>query len=169
MLLAKAVTAGRTRGSPPAFLGALPADFSGYKQDTRQVSFLRSYLVLNSIYFLSTKDILNLGLKTAGATASYRAAGGGEPKSTRLVEIRYESPSSAQAALRSFVQSYLPEHKCKAKDPSTGACAVEDGWVGYRVVGRTVVLAFQLPSEQTARLCLDKAAAQLQNWEKSHE
>jgi len=174
MQLGKAVTAGRARGSPPAFLRALPADFSGYQLNTRQLSYFRSYLVLNSLYFLSTQNILKLDLKTEVATASYGAGG----KKAQLLEVRYPTPASALAAFRSFMQSYLPEHKCQASgkpgtrsavQPETGTCLVEDGWVGYRVVGRTLVLAFQLPSEETARLCVDTATEQLQNWEKSHE
>ncbi len=178
MQLGEAVTAARTQTSPPAFLGALPTEFGGYQLNRGQASFLRSYLVLNSLYFLSTQNILKLDLKTEAVIASYRTSGPDQPNSARLLEIRYDSPGSALAALRGFMQSYLPEHKCTGKDktgsrpggqPATGTCLVEDGWVGYRAVGRTLILAFQLPSEQTARLCLDKAAEQLQNWEKSHE
>lgn len=177
MELAGAVTKGRTLGSRPAFIDALPSEFSGYQLNHSQVSYFRSYLVLNSIYFLSTQNILNLDLKTEAIVALYRRIGADTPNSARLLEIRYETPGLALAAYRSFMQSYLPEHKCQtAAKPSggsggqpDGACLVEDGWIGYRVVGRNLVLAFQFPSEQVARLCLDEAAEQLNNWEKSHE
>jgi hypothetical protein len=173
----------------------LPAQFAGYKLHSSHVSYFRSYLVLNSIYFLSTQNILKLDLKTEAIIASYRSSGADQPKSARLLEIRYEAPRSAVAAFRSFVQSYLPERNCQAQQsrerpapkaqatghpvqlpqigsgapPQAGICLVEDGWVGYRLAGRTLVLAFQLPSEEVARLCLDEAAEQLNNWEKSHD
>jgi hypothetical protein len=168
MQLGKAVTAGRARGPVPAFLRALPAEFSGYRLNTRQVSYFRSHLVLNSLYFLSTQNILKLNLRAEAVTAAYRTADAGQPKSARLLEIRYDTPGSARAAFRSFMQSYLPEHKCTGAVEG-GTCQIEDGWAGYRLVGRTLVLAFQLPSEQTARLCLDDTIRQLQDWEKSHD
>ena len=178
MQLGKAVTAGRVQASEPAFLHALPAGFPGYRLNNREASYFRSYLVLNSIYFLGTQNILKLNLKTQAVIASYRSAGRDQPKSVRLLEIRYDTPGSALAAFRSFLQSYLPEHKCKASgkpasgpgaQPEAGTCQVEDGWVGYRVVGRTLVLGFQFPSEQIARVCVDNATEQLENWEKNHE
>lgn len=178
MQLGKAVTAGRVQASEPAFLHALPAGFPGYRLNNREASYFRSYLVLNSIYFLGTQNILKLNLKTQAVIASYRSAGRDQPKSVRLLEIRYDTPGSALAAFRSFLQSYLPEHKCKASGkpasgpgapPEAGTCQVEDGWVGYRVVGRTLVLGFQFPSEQIVRVCVDNATEQLENWEKNHE
>jgi len=176
--LGSAVTKGRAQTAEPAFLKILPSEIAGYQLNGKQVSYFRSYLVLNSIYFVSTQNLLKLDLKTEAATASYRSAGAEQPKSVRLLEIRYDAPGSAAAALRSFLQSYLPEHNCKGSGKpaggsgagaGTGTCLVEDGWVGYRAVGRTVILGFQLPSEQAALLCLDQATEQLKNWEKSHE
>jgi len=172
MQLGKSVTAGRAQSPVPSFIRSLPAEFAGYQLDSRQVTYFRSYLVLNSVYFLSTQNILKLDLKTEAVMASYRSTGVDQPKSGRLLVVRYETPARALAASHSFMESYLPEHKCKASGPgtpATGACLVEDGWVGYRVIGRNLVLAFQLPSEQIARLSLDKSAEQLHNWEKSHE
>ncbi len=175
MQLGKAVTAGRIQTPEPAFLHVLPAGFPRYQLNSREVSYFRSHLILNSIYFLGTQNILRLNLKTQAVIASYRSAGRDQPQSLRLLEIRYDTPSSALAAFRSFVQSYLPEHKCKASGkrpgapPEAGICQVEDGWVGYRVVGRTLVLGFEFPSEQIARVCVNNATEQLQNWEKNHE
>jgi len=172
MQLGKSVTAGRAQSPVPSFLRALPADFAGYQLDSGQVAYFRSYLVLNSIYFLSTQNILKLDLKTEAVIALYRSTGVGQPKSARLLIARYETPAGALAASRSFMESYLPEHKCQASGPgtpATGACLVEDGWVGYRVIGRNLVLAFQLPSEQIARLSLDRSTEQVHNWEKNHE
>ncbi len=170
MELARAVTAGRVQGAAPSLLKALPTEFAGHRLNSREVSYFRSHLVLNSLYFLSTQNILKLDLKTEAVMASY-SSGAGRSHSIRLLEVRYDAPASAQAAFRSFLQSYLPERKCERAGAGAQAetCLVEDGWIGYRVAGRTLIVAFQLSSEQVARLCLEKATEQLHTWEKSHE
>ncbi|RPI23530.1 MAG: hypothetical protein EHM61_19530 [Acidobacteria bacterium] len=180
MALGESVCRGRRQTAQPAFLKALPAALSGFRLEPNRVSYFRSYLVLNSLYFLSNENILKLGLKTEAAIASYVSGSGGQQKRARLLEIRYESDSSALSAYRSFLAAYFPETKspkagsgqvAKATPPAGkgGTRKVEDGWAGHRLVGRSLVLAFEFPSEPTARLCLDTATEQLQNWEKSHE
>jgi hypothetical protein len=72
MSLGRLVVAGRATPAPPRLLAALPpTSNAGFKLRPDRVCFLRSYLVLNSAYFLSTENILDLGLSTEAVTTTY--------------------------------------------------------------------------------------------------
>ncbi|HXK59041.1 MAG TPA: hypothetical protein PLP42_04025 [Acidobacteriota bacterium] len=178
MTLAESVCRGRRHPAPPAFLGCLPPELDGYRLDPDRVSYFRSYLVLNSIFFLSNENILMLGLNTEAITASYSRGHSVERKRPRLIEVRYESESSALAAYQSFLRTYLPESNRDEVSGETsiglqnmkiGAGETEDGWVGHTLAGRTLVLAFECPSESLARGWVNTAVRHLMSWEESHD
>jgi hypothetical protein len=151
--LGQAVAGGRTNPSPPDLLRLLPAEVSGYRLVTGRISYFRSYLVLNSIYFLSTENILQLGLEDEAVTALFQSGSGDSRKTTRLVNLRYRSDAGAQAALTSFTDAYFKE---KSGDRigaglSTAAVLVEDGWMGFQREGRHLILVFESPDEDTVR------------------
>jgi hypothetical protein len=175
--LGRAIVAGRSVASRPRLLDAIPAAVGDYRLVNERVAFLRSHLVLNSIYFLSSQNIHNLDARCEAVSASYRAEAGPGSSAVRLVEIRYPSYDEALAAMRSFEDTYVFEKQRTAKPapdstPSYSAPHadfVEDGWMARHRAGRTVILVFECPNEAVAKSLLDRAIETLQTWEKNHD
>ena len=174
--LGKAIASGRPNGTKPALLGALPAKVGDYQLVNERLAFLRSHLVLNSIYFLSPQNILKLDARCEAVSASYRGGSEAESRTVRLIEIRYPGHDEALAAIRSFESAYLPEKpqatKRKPDAPSYSpslAFLVEDGWMSYSRVGRTLILVFECHDEAVAWLMVDRASESYKTWEKNHD
>ena len=138
------------RDIPPAFPG-------GWAILKSRASYFRSHLVLNSMFYLSSENLLELDLKTEAVTAVYEKApeSGDTPLRIRWMAVRYPDSQAAAAALRHFHSGYLPE----SPFPPPGAplphkvqtFATEDGWLGYRLVGDILALVFEGPDETTVQ------------------
>jgi hypothetical protein len=170
--LGRAIAAGRTGPPPPALVRALPANAGpDYRLRPDRVCFLRSYLALNAIYFISTEDILDLNQQVDAVTAMYikPPSGGssaGTPEGTvkspgvRVFAAVYPSDAAAAAALAHFRRAYLPEARGPVPDAlKAEALKVEDGWVADGQQGRTIVIALGGPDEATARRAVGEVAA----------
>ncbi len=164
--LARAIVAGRERSPRPALLEVLPQQVDGYTIRPDRTSFLRSHLVLNSVYFLSSQNILDLSETSEAVVAQYdppatRAkAARGQPPAGRphVVVVRYTDPPAARRALDHFLTAYLPEtRRPKGNDQRalTGVDCVEHGCVAYRLDERTVAVALDAPNERAARAFVD--------------
>ena len=147
--IGRAVVSGRKNVSAPAFLDVLPPSLpGGWNLEPEKAEFLRTYLVLNSIYFLSFSNILDLDLTCEIAAARYRfQPDTGKPASFQLFAIGYTSPGKAKKALSGFHPIYFPDVPI---DPKTGITAgkpyvypTEGKWSGYVLQGRTVLLCFE--------------------------
>ena len=120
------------------------------------IGYFRSYLVLNSLYYLSDENILNLDLATEAVTAPYKGRGDSEGLGPiQVLIVKYSNPARAKKALHRFHEAYLPEHP---KDPNlskttrfTDFFKDEDRWLGYMLSGDLVAMVFECPDEQTAR------------------
>jgi hypothetical protein len=144
--IGRAVLAGRASDAPPGLVSALPATLgTGHALRTDRVAFLRSHLVLNSIYFLGTANLLRLGPETEAVAASYEKREGGNR--LRVLLVRYPSEAAALEAAGHFGRSYLQKAIAGA---ATTIEQVEDGWVGCRLSGRQLVLVFEADSQATA-------------------
>jgi hypothetical protein len=162
--LARAVMAGRPGHEPPGLVTALPEVVAGtFRLRTQSVNFLRSHLVLNSIYFLATANLLGLSPATEAVAASYARAEGGRAARLRLLVVRYPTADAAREALDRFRQGYLHESGAPAAATvpavvrhAAGTAQVEDGWLGYRLVGQRLVLVFEAPDERSAGAVLDE-------------
>jgi hypothetical protein len=161
MALGQLIVAGRDNPAPPHLLAALPpAGDAGFGLRPDRVCFFRSHLVLNSVYFLSTSNILDLGLSVEAVTAPYSSSGNGQRRSVQLILLRYRDTPSAQAALAHFEKIYLPEKHLPPAQPTPGArqlWQIEDGWLGYVGHGRFAALVFECPSRESAERFLEKA------------
>ena len=174
--LGQAIAAGRSTPPRPQLIQALPASVGSrffLRQD--RVSFLRSHLVLNSVYFLSSDNLLDLTPECELATTTYNQGAGkaaGNSKPARLMLVRYANEEVAARALQHFQQTYLPD---KLKGPkvsligNNGVVAIEDGWLGFARSGRSLVLVFESPDEASARLFLSDSTRILAKLEPSHE
>ena len=160
----------------PALIRALPSSVgSQFYLRPGRVTFLRSHLVLNSVYFLSSENLLDLGPKCEVVALTYgqdplKAPANAKP--ARLLLARYPNNAAAEKALRHFQEIYLRE---KLNGPKAsligdnGVVAIEDGWMGFARSGRGLALVFECPDEASARLFLSDVARILRKLEASHE
>lgn len=174
--LGRAIAVGRSTPPRPVLIQALPARVgSRFILRPDRVTFLRSHLVLNSVYFLSTENLLDLGPDCEVSAITYGpgpAKASGNAKPLRLLLARYPNDAAAAKALHHFQEVYLPE---KFKGPKasligdTEVVAIEDGWIGFAHSGRALALVFESPDEATARLFLNDFTKILQTLEASRE
>ena len=102
LALGRAIVTGRRDPPPPRLATSLPQTAAELTLRPDSVCFLRSHLVLNSVYFVSQKDILNLGPNVEAVTARYGNA--------RLLLVRYpECGAPLASRSSSFRTAYLPE------------------------------------------------------------
>ncbi|MBU2550474.1 MAG: hypothetical protein KKB20_18855 [Proteobacteria bacterium] len=128
-------------GSGPELLTRLPAEGLA----AQEVRFFRSAGVLNRLYFLADRNILQLDRECEGVLARYGRAGAG----AFLILIRYPSRERADRAHASFMSAYLPE----ARD--AGEWHVEDGtWTLVRRRGRLLALVLDAGDPEYGRRLL---------------
>ncbi|MCP4690971.1 MAG: hypothetical protein GY859_23160, partial [Desulfobacterales bacterium] len=162
LALGKAVTANRERPPAPGLLTRLsPLVGSAWKLRRDRLSFFRSHLALNSIYYLSHENILDFDLSAEAVIAPYeRTSGDGGGARAWLLMVKYENRGRARKALNHFHGAYLPEHKKEftadtpVKSPSF--FEVEDGWMGYEWIDNVVLFVFQCPDRESAGAIIGK-------------
>ncbi len=172
MELGRVILSKRRSSAPPSLLSALPSTGdAGFRLRIDRVCYFRSHLVLNSVYFLSTGNILELDHSAEAVTATYSATDTTGSHNVQLILIRYRDSDTARGGLLHFARTYLPEKKVPA-GPSTYEGSqfwrIEDGWLGYRQSGRTFVLVFECPSRESAGHYLDQATKNLDSLETRH-
>jgi hypothetical protein len=173
MAIGRLIVAGRETPAAPQLLSALPlVGDTGFKLRPDRTCYLRSHLVLNSVYFLSASNILDLGPATEAVTTSYSLSDDKGRRSARLLLIRYRDAQSAQGAIVHFEKVYLPEkHLTPATSPNQVArfWPIEDGWLGYVGQGRCVAMVFECSSRESAERFLNRALDGLSKLENTHE
>ena len=174
MAIGKAIVADRASSSPPKLLDVLP---SGVKRlwtlRSDRLCFLRSHLVMNSVYFLSTENLLNFTPPVEAVSTVFDLVSEKSPKPpVRLLLVRYAGSEEAQKALEHFMNIYLPE-KAKAPPPSVAKKSdyfrIEDGWMGYQKSGRHLILVFECPDPETATSIIGSCMKNLRTMEASNE
>jgi len=159
--LGRAIVDNRQPSAEPGLLKCLPQTIGpAWKLRNDRVGFLRSHLVLNSLYYLSHQNILDLDLSCEAATAPYERLSDGKPrKRVQLLLVNYASSATAQQALYKFHNAYLPDHKNElAADTRTAHSnffQIEDGWVGYRLDGQWLAIVFECMDRASARMILN--------------
>ncbi|NIO04338.1 MAG: hypothetical protein GTN74_06895 [Proteobacteria bacterium] len=160
--LGRAMTANRKNSSPPRLLNILPDTIdSAWRLRRDRISYFRSFLVLNSLYYLSHQNILGLDLSTEAVTAPYERVTSTENRErVQLLVVKYRDPARARHALEQFQEAYLPEHK---KDFVSGSMAenpnffkIEDGWLGYKLYDKRIALVFECPDQGSARMIINQ-------------
>jgi hypothetical protein len=175
LALGKAIAAGAQYPSEPTLVTLLPLDIDmGWKLRVDRLSFFRSHLVLNSIYYLSHENILDLDFSAEAVSAPYQYIhGSGDPKRSQFLLVKYANTARARQALNRFHDAYLPDHK-KEKTAGTAAGSpslfkLEDGWMAYKLIGRHIVIVFESPDPESARTILQKNESNLLKRGGDHE
>lgn len=86
------------KGLKPKIFKYLPSE----NIDEESIRYFRHYIWLNTHFFLSNDDILNINQKTEGITAKY---GTGESKAV-LILIEYPADNDAKTAFEKFLTGY---------------------------------------------------------------
>lgn len=156
LALGRALVAGRAQARPPEIVGTLPAEIGGrFRLRSDRRVYLRSHLVLNAAFFVATANVLDLGPDVEAALAPYDdAQAAPQAQRPRLLLVRYASGEAARRALDHFRSAYLPESAAPGAQ-ARGLAKVEEGWVGWRLVGRGLALVFAAPDEAAGRGLLD--------------
>ena len=136
LAMGKAIVAGRPEPRAPRLIQALfHAVGSQFVLRADRTVYLRSHLVLNSVYFLSSEDLLNLGLDCEAAAAAYRRNSAADSsKPVRVLLVRYPDEAAARKALAHFQRLYLPGKS--SATGNRGVVPIEDGWAGFILSGR---------------------------------
>jgi len=162
LTLGRTAVKGRHNPPSPELLKHLPASFQpGWKLRTDRISYFHSYLVLNSIYYLSQENILDLNLETEALTALYEKKEFSQGlRNVRLLLVRYPDSDRAGEALLHFHRVYLPDHTFQKESASSGVTTnvfpVEDGWLGYALQNTTITFIFECPDRETAMDIMDR-------------
>jgi len=154
--LGHAITVNRKNAPRPALVNILsPQVGSDWKLRKDRLSFFRSYLVLNSIYYLSEKNILDLDLSTQSIIAPYEnSSNSTDRKSSQFLLVQYENHERAWKALNHFHDIYLPDFKKEfTVDSSTKRPShfkLEDGWLAYKLINNYIAVVFECPDQESA-------------------
>jgi len=161
LTLGKTIAANRKSPPEPELLKILPIDIGmDWKLRNDRIGYFRSHLVLNSLYYLSHQNILNLDLSTEAVAAPYDSMDGKDRTRVQFLFVRYADSRQAQQALDHFHKTYLPEQKknfgTSSMTESQSYFKIEDGWLGYKVYGPCVALVFECPDENSARMIIEQ-------------
>ena len=169
LALGRAIVAGRAQSKAPRLTQVLPRTIGPrFTLRTDSIVFLRSHLVLNSVYFLSQDNLLDLGLGCDLAAAAYRLkAEPSSAKAVRVLLVRYTDENAARKALNHFQKVYLSGKSIAPGD--RGKVAIEDGWLGFLLSGRGLGLVFEAPDEASLELFLQNAQHALESTEVAND
>jgi hypothetical protein len=167
--LGKAIVTGRPPADLPPLVKRLPRSVgSQFSLRPDRTAYLRSHLVLNSVYFLSTENLLDLNRDCELAAGTYRPTSGANAvRQPRALLVRYPDEPAARKALAHFQHVYLAGKSfAHAND---GSLLLEDGWMGFVLSGRALALVFEAPDEASTRLFLADCRRAQEELETAHE
>lgn len=162
LTLGHSIVQGKANPPGPELLEKLPDSFQpNWALHSKRSSYFRTHLVLNSLFYLSQENILDLDLDAAGITAIYERKDSSEDrKRIQFLILEYPNPERAQKALVHFHKVYLPEHSFSQKssflEETVCIFSVEDGWMGYKLKNNTLALIFECPDQKVARTIIDQ-------------
>ncbi|MGD8537352.1 MAG: hypothetical protein PVI66_01400 [Candidatus Aminicenantes bacterium] len=160
--LGRAIFRGRANPPAPELIKILPSVLlKNWKLRKDRAGYLRSHLVLNSLYYLGHENMLDLNHTTEAVTAPYEMQVPSQIRSRiQFLLVKYTHPDQAQNALAHFRKAYLPdfpfEAPLKNTKSYTNTFPIEDGWLGYRLYGDTLSLIFECPNKETAQAIINK-------------
>jgi len=124
-------------GPLPPIISLLPAE--NLLPET--VRYFHHYIWLNSFYFVSNENVLNIGNDTPAALGKYQRNGA----AFFLLLVRYPDAARAEAADRQFRQKLL-------EGAEEGMRPTKEGrWTGLERRGDLICIVFNAPDAQTVR------------------
>lgn len=132
-------------GKEPEILARLPSKGLAAKS----VRYFHTQICLNALYFFAVENLLQLSRKTDAVMGDYRLGA----ESAKLLIIQYPKASDAANARATFLRGYLPELPVST-DPVQMAHIENGEWVGLRLEGKYLVLAFKSRSRDVCERLL---------------
>jgi hypothetical protein len=132
----------KSEGALPPIIALLPAE--NLLPET--VRYFHHYIWLNSFYFVSNENVLNLGNDTPAALGKYRQDGA----IFFLLLVRYPDAARAEAASRQFRQKLLDGAEDGMRPTKEGR------WTGLQCRGDLVSVVFNAPDAPTVRAIFAK-------------
>ena len=127
----------KNEGPLPPILALLPPE----NLIPESVHYFHHYIWLNSFYFVSNENVLDIGSDTPAALAKYRQAG----STFFLLLVRYPDAARAEAAAGQFRQKVLG-------GAADGMRPLKEGrWTGLQCRGDLVGVVFNAPDAATVR------------------
>jgi len=121
-------------GTIPTIINLIPKE-NLIKESIR---YFRHYIWLNSYYFISDKNILNIDQDTEVVLAKYQH----EKQQSILLIVSYKNETDSNKAIENFIEQYLPDLRT-----NTILQLEDDSWVGYQIQGKLISIVFSSPSE----------------------
>ena len=140
----------KTKGKPPELLSKVPKDNLIPNSD----HFFHKQILLNNLYFLSDKNILNLSDKTDCLLADFKF----DEQILKLLLIKYPDHKKAENAYESFNESYL---KNEASEKNRIIEMEEGKLVGLDLQNNYLLLVFEGKNKEITLRLLDSAANSL--------
>jgi hypothetical protein len=132
----------KSEGTLPPIIGLLPAE----NLLPGTVHYFHHYIWLNSFYFVSNENVLNIGNDTPAALGKYRQAGA----TFFLLLVRYPDAARAEAAGGQFRQKLLD-------GAADGMRPTKEGrWTGLQCRADLVSIVFNAPDASTVRAIFAK-------------
>jgi len=132
----------KSAGALPPIIALLPAE--NLLPET--VHYFHHHIWLNSFYFVSNENVLNIGNDTPAALGKYRQAGA----AFFLLLVRYPDVARAKAAAAQFREKLLD-------GAADGLRQTKEGrWMGLQGRGDLVSIVFSAPDAPTVRAMLAK-------------
>jgi hypothetical protein len=160
--LGRTIVEGRTNPPPPELIKALPIVlYKDWKLREDRAGYLRSHMVLNSLYYLGHENMLDLDHTTEAATAPYEIMdSSGSRSRIQFLTIKYSNPELTKNALVHFHQSYLPDYPLETHSISSkglmNTFPIEDGWLGYKLQQNTLMFVFECPDLETTGAIINR-------------
>ncbi len=161
--LGNLITVGRDNPAPPELLQVInPSPGAGWKIRKDRTAYFYSHLVLNSFFYLSHANILNLDPSTEAVIITLKKQGDSQDRhSAYLFVVKYPDFKKSSEALHDFFSAYLPDMKQEILPEegreSRAFFKIEDGWIGYRLLNSYLALALSCPDQPSAFEILNKA------------
>lgn len=160
--LGRAIVKGRSKPPAPEMMKALPnALLQNWKVHRDRAGYFRSHLVLNSLYYLSHENILDLNHSTEAVTASYEQQDpSGNHARIQFLTVLYPNHEHALKALSHFHESYLSDYPVpvdsKPSEDMENTFPVEDGWLGYRLHKNRLSFVFECPDQESSKKIINQ-------------
>ena len=110
------------------------------------IRYFYHYIWLNSYYFISNQDILNIDQNTQATLAKYNAAG----EKFFVLLVIYPGKEKADAAFKSFLANYLTGAKSNIKQLKNTR------WTGCRLENNLIAVVLDAPSREIVESFLAK-------------
>ena len=162
--LGRTIAANRKIRDQPELLKGLPKTIDpDWKLREDRIGYFRSHLVLNSLYYLSHQNILDLDRSTEAVTAVYEKTSNADASRVQVLLIKYAGPAQAGKALDDFHSAYLHEHQKGfvpgSADKHANFFSIEDGWLGYSLDGIYLSIVFECPDRESAQEILKQMSS----------